>query len=331
MKKWFSWVLKLSIPAGILYYIFTIIPLTEVISSITSADLSYIMIAFLMVFISLFIAAYQMKLLTDKQGMSLSLRNIFEINIITRFYSLFLPGSLSGGVIKWYKLSKFDNKPAQALISLAFNRLIGTIMLVLLGILFWAFDVPFGSDYMIVLLLIAVLIGLLVTHFLVFDETLFSLLHARLSRVDLSFVPRLLRNKVNKLLHSITQYHTLSRGLLVYIYSLNLIGHLLGILSFYLFALSLGIDLSFINVGWIRSIILIITMLPVSISGLGVREGALIILLHPYGISATDAVALSFLLFTRTIMVGGVGGLLELRDAFMNNKGNPIISGGSTS
>jgi len=318
-------IIKLLIPSGILYYIFTLIPFSEVITSITSAKVSYIILALLITPFGIYLAAYQMRILVDKQGMSLSTRDIIEINLITQFYSLFLPGSLSGGAIKWYKFSKSDKKPAQALTSIAFNRLIETIMLVLLGVLFWAFDVPFGSDYMIGLFLVAVLIGLLVTHFLVFDETIFSFLRARLSRVELFFVPRLLRNKVNKLLHSITQFHTLSRGLLIYIYSLNLIRHLLGILSFYLFALSLGIDLSFINAGWVRSFVGIISMLPISFAGLGVREGTLIFLLRPYGVSPADAVALSFLFFSKSLLVGAIGGLLEAKTLILPSGTKSVV------
>jgi len=78
---------------------------------------------------------------------------------------------------------------------------------------------------------------------------------------------------------------------------LSLSMHLLGVLSFYAFALSVGVDVSFIIIGWVRSFIHIVTMLPISFSGLGVREGTLIVLLQGYGVSASDAVGLSFLLF----------------------------------
>ena len=130
MKKWFSWILKLSITSGILYYIFTIIPFSEVITSIISAKVSYILIGLLIGLLMPYTAAYQMKLLTDKQGMSLSIRQIIEINLATRFFGFFLPG-LAGGAIRWYKLSRPDNKSAKALASMVFNRLIDTIVLVI--------------------------------------------------------------------------------------------------------------------------------------------------------------------------------------------------------
>ncbi len=319
MKKWFSSILKLSITSGILYYIFTTIPFSVVISSIVLAKVSYIVIALLIEVLQHYIAACRMKLLTDKQGMALSTFQIIEINLITRFYGLFLPGS-AGGAIRWYKLSRPDNKSAEALASMAFDRLIDTIVLVILGILFWVLDTNSKSNYMIGLSLFTILSGLLITHLLAFNGKVSCFLQKYMGKTNLSYIPRVLRSKISKLLISISQFHDLSQSSLIYILCLSLTRQLLGILSFYLFALSLGINISLINVGWIRSFIFIITMLPISFSGLGVREGTLIFLLQPYDVSATDAVALSFLFFARTLLVGGVGGLLEAKNLFLSNR-----------
>ena len=95
---------------------------------------------------------------------------------------------------------------------------------------------------------------------------------------------------------SITQYHNLSKSELIYIFGLSLIAQFLGIFVMFLLALSIGLNLSFLDLGWIRSFIVIITMLPISFSGIGVREASLIVLLQPYSVSSSDAVALSFLL-----------------------------------
>lgn len=326
MNIWVSRILKLSISVGILYYIFSIIPFREVIASIKTVNLIYIVIAFSVVFVSLFIAALQMKLLTDRQGMTLSLGKIFQINLIARFYSIFLPGQLAAGVIRWHKLSRPDNKRAQAFASITFNRLVDTIIIVIVGILFW-FDSVSDTDYKIGLVLISILFVLLSIYFLLFNVRGYKFLYGHKVKLNLIPIPLVFQGKIDKLLSSITRYHDLSQSLFASVVALSLTKRLLGILSFWLFALSLGIEISFINICWVSSIILILNMLPVSFSGLGVREGALIVLLQPYGISATDAVALSLLLFARAIMVGGIGGLIELKDLLLTSKGKSVIKG----
>ena len=51
-------------------------------------------------------------------------------------------------------------------------------------------------------------------------------------------------------------------------------------------------------------------MAPVTISGLGVREGAWVLLLRPLGIASLDAVAYGLLYFLSVMVVAGVGGVL---------------------
>jgi len=139
-------------------------------------------------------------------------------------------------------------------------------------------------------------------------------------KVDFAFIPRVIRAKTSKLLASTTRYRGLSQSELIYIFGLSLTTHLLGILTWYLLALSLWIKISFVNVGWVRSSILIIDMLPISFPGLGVGQGTLIFLLQLYGVSVINAVTLSFLLFASIILFGGIGGLLEAKVLFSANR-----------
>ena len=51
-------------------------------------------------------------------------------------------------------------------------------------------------------------------------------------------------------------------------------------------------------------------MLPVSIAGLGLREGAWLFLLRGIAIAPTSVLGFSMLFFTGTLLVGAAGGLL---------------------
>ena len=81
----------------------------------------------------------------------------------------------------------------------------------------------------------------------------------------------------------------------------------------YLLALSVDVTVPFISLGWIRAVVQLLVFLPISIAGLGVREGGLMLALEPYGVSGTNAVALSLLVFAIGILVGAIGGALEVR------------------
>lgn len=55
-------------------------------------------------------------------------------------------------------------------------------------------------------------------------------------------------------------------------------------------------------------------MVPVTVAGIGVREGAWALLLAPYGVAAADAVAFSLLYFFAFCLMGAAGGLVFALD-----------------
>ena len=81
-------------------------------------------------------------------------------------------------------------------------------------------------------------------------------------------------------------------------------------------------------VAWVRSALLLAGFLPISLLGLGVREGILMILLGPYGIPGTAAVAAGLLLLTRPLVLGITGGLLEAVKAGRQIASDDIRPGG---
>jgi uncharacterized membrane protein YbhN (UPF0104 family) len=53
--------------------------------------------------------------------------------------------------------------------------------------------------------------------------------------------------------------------------------------------------------------VLMVQVLPISISGLGVREGALALFLHTYGVTANQALAAGLLWFGAVVVVSMLG------------------------
>ena len=64
--------------------------------------------------------------------------------------------------------------------------------------------------------------------------------------------------------------------------------------------MALDLALPLLTVAWLRAAAILIAILPISVSGLGVREGALLVLMAPYDISSAQAIAFSLLAFAST-------------------------------
>lgn len=84
---------------------------------------------------------------------------------------------------------------------------------------------------------------------------------------------------------------------------------------------ALHADISWMAVAFVRSVVVVLMLVPVSIAGIGLRELTFFGLLPMFGVSKEAAVTASLLLLANSIVMGLVGALSELLD-FMK-KGRP--------
>jgi glycosyltransferase 2 family protein len=80
-----------------------------------------------------------------------------------------------------------------------------------------------------------------------------------------------------------------------------------------LMAKAYGLDLSLAAAAVTLTLVTVATLLPVSIAGFGVREGSYVVLLAPFGIEATDAVAISLTATVMLLLASLPGALLLVR------------------
>lgn len=311
MKKWLVSIIKLLISSIILYYILEITPSSEIAKSLRSANLTYIMIGILLCLLNVYIAAAQMKIITDNQRMSLSVHQIAFIGFITRFYGLFLPGYMAGGVIRWYRLSQPDRKAIEALSSMVLNRILITIIVAGSAVLFLILDSSTYSNSQALLCLTGVFSAFVFSYLMLIIRKPTLLFKNYIIEKTPLIIPVSLQHKIEALLNSASKFQTLQLRSHIRLVGLSIIWRLLGILAYYTFACAIGIHISFISIGWISSVTLLLVMIPISFSGLGVREGTLIYLLGLYGVSPNYAVALSLVVFAQNVLTASIGGLCE--------------------
>lgn len=318
MKR-FLLVVKAVISVGILAWIFSKIPFENILSSLSTANWSiYLLVTPIALSLVLF-SAFQVKVYTDNHEMNLSTRKIVEINLATHFYNLFLPGYLAGGAIRWYKLFQNNNKKAEALAVLVFNRIFYTFILFVIGGIACSFEDPeFRNDYWLVLFWIASLIfgGI---YFLGISSRLATITSPFLKLDKDNFFSRAVVKHLQKLIQAGLEFRKLTRKEHLKILFHCSLQHILSCLGYYIIARSLSLDISFVSLCWIRSFVSIAVMAPFSISGFGIREGSLILLLGIFAVPPEVAVAFSFLHFSSSFAPSLIGGGLEAR-AFFSRK-----------
>jgi len=298
-----SGILRLAIAAAILVYLFGYVPASQVRAVLGRADLAWVAAALVLELLTQVLVAMRLRVLTNAYALSLTTFDVFEINLATRFYGLFLPGGGATAIaVRAVKLARVKKDHAGAIASIALDRVVATLALCCVGLAFGLMASRPGQSAWLLIMGIAML-GL---------ATPFGWLLGPRSRSGalakrLGFGERFhsIRRIADAMLH-------IPRNDWGRILGWSLLAQLLGTLEYQAFARSLDLELGFAALGWIRAVMLLATLVPITISGLGLREGAAVLVLPAYGVGPDAALAFSLLVFAvGHVAFGLAGGLLE--------------------
>ncbi len=298
-----AWLLKLLCSGALLWYIAARISLPELAGALTGADPALVALGLALSAGGMAAAAQQLRAVGEHQGIRLSTRDALALNLATSFYNLFLPGAVAGGVARWYRLARFHSaeRPAAALAVILGSRVVELATVLVAGLAFWAADPLARSSHVVPAVFAGLFGGLVLGVRVVTDPR------------GRAALPPAWRRRLEPALESVGRYRDPPASTLRRLAVASVARHLLMIGGFYCFALALRLPLTLAVAGWSRTVVALAGMLPVTLGGLGVREGSLIAVLHPYGVPPHGAAALGLLLFGRELVAGALGAVLEAR------------------
>jgi uncharacterized membrane protein YbhN (UPF0104 family) len=111
--------------------------------------------------------------------------------------------------------------------------------------------------------------------------------------------------------HATFRAYTRNRRLVAAVLALGLLFQALTTTAVWFLAKALELDLAFALVAVTVPLVLVITLMPISVAGFGVREGGFVVLLGEAGVGATDATLLS-LLSVAALALSSLPGALAL-------------------
>lgn len=237
------------------------------------------------------------------------LKKLIILTIITQYYSVVLPGQIPGEFIKMYRLAKDPENASNAVSSVITDKISGFIALVLLALIGAVHSSCVNNGIIICFIVsCAVFIVLLFTVESTIAKKTFSRLFGGLPLIR--FLPGPLYTIV---IDFFTKWRTFSRkpAQLFLNLILSIITQIGSVYTVVLLADDLNINIDWYNWLWIFGMVSLAVSLPISIGGLGVREGSFIALLMPFGIPSDRSMALSFLTYFFTVVIALVGCVLE--------------------
>ena len=250
-------------------------------------------------------ATLRWKILTHKLGLSSSFTNLLQLYLVGFFFNNFLPAGLGLDVVRGTYLTTEEGNGISAFASVFAERVIGMYGIMLTGVIT---IIPFLH------------IPLIRTVFL---WTTLALLIATLSIILLtehkirdSITPKLDKmGRIGEILSNFYATMTLYRShkndiLKALVLSIAMQMELVFIA--FIAGLGLGIDVPFPYYLAFLPVINTVSMLPISINGLGVREAFFTMLFGYIGVSNEKALILSLAFFAVSVLISLPGGIIFL-------------------
>jgi uncharacterized protein (TIRG00374 family) len=308
------WILKTLALIILFTVLFWVVPLSDVIGALASANPYLVALGYLLVFSLYFLDALKIRRLTDRQNMGLSTFDIMRTNIIMRFYSFVLPNSVVGSSLRWYRYSSPSSKPVEALAALTFNRIVDIVLSILVAIFFFLLAgraLP-GIDVGQIAVVFFALAGvwIVITRLSKRIALWMGALPERISNKTIHWIV----TKLAQVVSSYSLYADFPLWDILLIFTLGLVYHLVNFVAFVILAQSMNLPVDFSDLGWIRALTSLAGYLPViNVSiGISLRDVSLAALLTLIGVSLDQAVAFSVLVLGRSVFAGIAGGILEL-------------------
>lgn len=303
MKFW----LKAVISCALLALLIWISNVAEIIQVMSGADLRLYVAAFALFLFQQVIVTYCWQLLLVAQKNAVPFWQTLKVHFIGSFFGTFLPSSISMDVIRAFHLSRHLRRGVDAASSMFVTRVAGFGINFLLALLVAIPVSRANNDFQILWAVVISTFAFFAAIWMVLHRWSLQLLSAVLQRFKLAKIA----DKLQHVREAILEV-AVAKSAMLKMLALTLFFQLLGIIIIFIVGRALGIGLDFQYYCIYIPLITAIAVLPVSILGIGIREGAFVFFFTQAGVPKAAALSLSLLLFSQSLLMAAMGGIWYL-------------------
>lgn len=313
-----TFLLKTLVSLGCLSFLLSRIDVTQLLRVLSSVHLSYLVIALAGYFFGQVLCSVRWALLARPLGFNNPLKDFVIFYFIGMFFNLFAPSTIGGDVGRVFYLARDGDRRAErewsgptlsALVSVVADRFIGLAVLVWIGAAALALFPNYALPSLVRAITFALAAGALLAWLLL------PLFNRLAERWDLPRGKNLLQG-----LAAYSRNHQIIAQTIV----LSLSAHLIQTWLHILLGLALGVEIPWSYILILYPLVGVFSALPISLNGIGLREGGYLFLLRQIGISSEKAIAFSLLWFLVAVFDSLIGGLV-----FVARKGGKPLATGS--
>jgi len=292
---------------AIILYLITMLDWNRIRYVLPKLRLEFVAQAYVLVLFSVLASSVRWSTLLKQFNVVQGVFDSWRYYLISMFYGVMLPGVIGGDVVRLGLSIKHHGMSMKGMLTsiILFERICGLMAIIMIFAVMVSFAPEIlGGEQM-------------------FSNLVYILPFAAIASIALSFIAlkkapeswfsRAGRHRLIERTYSLLQrLRNVPAVSLLAILILSLLVNFMDILGSYFLARALNMSVSFYFFLLIIPMTYVMTALPISLGGLGVREGVLAFFLVKVGVMASDAVLLAFLIYLNRLAVALIGGIAQL-------------------
>ena len=297
--------LKILISVALLYFSLRKINLHDLASRISVESLGWIALAIAVSFVQIFVGVLRWRQISAPCGAPLETRQAMRFNVIGTFFNQTLPSSIGGDAVRLWLVARGGAGWRAATYSIFVDRAIGLIALaiIIVASLPWSYRLisdPNGRSALLLIDFAALAAG---AGFLI------------LGILPWPWLKRWWGTHHIRACAEIANRVVFSRDRGPKIAVLSLLVHVLTVVIAWCVVQSIAAPVMFSQIFQLVPPVMLITMLPISIAGWGVREATMGLAFGYAGLITNEGVNVSLLFGAVSFIVGAIGGLVWIFSA----------------
>lgn len=310
-RRW-AVLVRMAVSLALLGWVLTRADLRQVSRTFAVGESGWLLVVMALFPLAPLLTAARWQLLLQAQGHRLPLPYLLESCLAAIFARQFLPSTVGGDALRACDSWRAGVPRGRALLTIVLDRALGLVVVFLFaayGVIVLGSRMPGGGRVAVALGAVTVLGA----------AVLLALWRLAPRRERGSSWPAAGLAPVGRLLASAAAAANELRGQPAVILRAVLLSFLLQVevvTLYWLLGRALVLDLSWLRFAAVTPLAVVVMMLPVSINGIGLREGVLVLLLGLVGIDRSRALAFAWAEYAMYLVWGVIGGVvLALRSA----------------
>lgn len=302
---------RVLVSLGLLYLALRGINVRHLLDRLSGISPAWFVVAVLVTIFQVLVGALRWREITEQCGAPLTDKQAFRFNMIGSFFNQTLPSAIGGDAMRLWLVGRTGAGWRAATYSVLVDRAIGLIALAIIVVfsLPWSYEMigsPKGR------------LGLVLLDLAAIGGGLAFLLLGRLSWPWLkAWWPTRHIHACSVIANNVLFNRRSGPKIAV----LSLLIHVLAVVIAWCVVRAISAPANFEQLFMLIPPIMLITMLPISIAGWGVREASMTVAFGYAGLAPADGTVVSLLFGATFFVVGAIGGLVWI---FSAEKGSPM-------